>query len=430
MRNNYKKLIIYLDQWAISNIIKALNNHEQDYYYRLYNILHQGFTEEKLICPMSYLHLKEGSLNTFINGELEKHFGYMGQVEFFDPNKIKSNQIYTTAKKYANLPMDYPIWEEAFKKNPDTPTSRFELSVKFQKNAEIIRKSRERSAKSLQELKAEIHKTHIDFRTQLELEIQAIIDYLDWYELDNLKELLQEKLSSFLSVSVFKEIPFVKILSCLYANELVNFNDRACKTGDHTDFLAVAAYLPYSNFFTADTHVKNLIISNKLDLKYGVKVFCPRDINSLCEYLENTLNNLKPAYIPALTLCVIAPNPKKVDSVDSMEFCRMIRRFIDNKPNVEVLVLDPFSNYKLKFSTFLFKYKYLQVEVGIDITSIIEEKAKGYFFSIIIDRKLLAESSLSDSIINYLNGEKDLFKIGYSASEFKPITLSVDKGKK
>ena len=62
MPKSTKKLLIYLDQNFLSEMAKAdPNNKVKPEFKELYDLLHTGFVEEKLVVPQSWFHDLETS---------------------------------------------------------------------------------------------------------------------------------------------------------------------------------------------------------------------------------------------------------------------------------------------------------------------------------------------------------------------------------
>ena len=65
MRKRTQKLLVYLDQNFLSGMSKAdINEKVRPEFKEIYELLHQGFVDEKLVVPSSLLHDIESSLAT------------------------------------------------------------------------------------------------------------------------------------------------------------------------------------------------------------------------------------------------------------------------------------------------------------------------------------------------------------------------------
>jgi hypothetical protein len=75
-----KKVIAYIDQNIISNIVKAKEGRmERPDLIALFEALNEGMRAEKLVCPRSWFHREEGSL-TSLDPEIQCYLRYIGQV--------------------------------------------------------------------------------------------------------------------------------------------------------------------------------------------------------------------------------------------------------------------------------------------------------------------------------------------------------------
>jgi hypothetical protein len=80
MPKRTRKLVIYLDQNFLSEMSKA-DTHEnvRPEFKEIYELLHQGFLDEKLVVPASVLHDIESSLATHLKDRIAT---YQNQADF------------------------------------------------------------------------------------------------------------------------------------------------------------------------------------------------------------------------------------------------------------------------------------------------------------------------------------------------------------
>ena len=89
-----KKLLVYLDQNFLSEMSKAdVNEKVRPEFKEIYELLHQGFTDEKLVVPSSLLHDIESSLATHLKDRINTYQHYLGQVRLRRPDEIQDAQI-------------------------------------------------------------------------------------------------------------------------------------------------------------------------------------------------------------------------------------------------------------------------------------------------------------------------------------------------
>ncbi len=58
----------------------------------IYELLHQGFINEKLVVPGSCLHDVESSLATHLKDRIVEYQHYLGQVRLYRPDEIRNRQ--------------------------------------------------------------------------------------------------------------------------------------------------------------------------------------------------------------------------------------------------------------------------------------------------------------------------------------------------
>jgi len=95
-----KKRIVYIDQSIFSNFSKADKKNLENYK-KLFDVLHEAVSMEKVICPQSWFHREETSL---IKKEVEKilkhQFGYLSQVDFELETTIERQQFKDSANQF------------------------------------------------------------------------------------------------------------------------------------------------------------------------------------------------------------------------------------------------------------------------------------------------------------------------------------------
>jgi hypothetical protein len=96
------------------------------------------------------------------------------------------------------------------------------------------------------------------------------------------------QLAIFLKSSVAMSIPFIDIQSTLRAGMLLYAPQRRISGTDLQDVQAISALLPYSDVFTCDSYMKDLITRTGLSDKYGSVVFGGRvkDAVALDQHLQ------------------------------------------------------------------------------------------------------------------------------------------------
>lgn len=118
------KLLIYLDQNWVSEIIKAgTKKAPTDFFNKLLNVLETGVSESRFACPTSQFHSSEALLDSRINNRLGEIVGKFSLgLNFNESSLISHQQLLGAASSFAGQePPATPWWAIPFNKNPDVP---------------------------------------------------------------------------------------------------------------------------------------------------------------------------------------------------------------------------------------------------------------------------------------------------------------------
>ena len=86
MGKHTQKLLVYLDKNFLSNLSEAdINEKVRPEFKEIYELLHQGFVDEKLVVPSSLLHDIESILDTRLKDRISAYQHYLGQVRLYRP---------------------------------------------------------------------------------------------------------------------------------------------------------------------------------------------------------------------------------------------------------------------------------------------------------------------------------------------------------
>lgn len=300
----FKKLVIYLDQNFISNIVKSLNGTELQEYFTLHEILKAGITRRKFVCAVSLFHLEESVLDSRLEQKIRRYIGSFEQILFKPELVIQINQVVNAAMSFLKLSV-FPkieMWEEAFFANPDNEKESWDISsIPPTASGDYIRATHKRTVEQMNELKRAIRKETVSFNEQLEEELDASIRvffrepwssrYISEFFRDYGGILWRDQLKIFKRSNEIRETPLIDIRSRLNAYELIYHNDRSTQPGDSTDIDMLSAFLPYCDIICTDKFMKDLACSQKLDQKYSCNIYSAkkRDITRLIEILEKEL---------------------------------------------------------------------------------------------------------------------------------------------
>jgi len=103
------KLLVYLDQNFLSEMSKAdINEKVRPEFKEIYELLHQGFVDEKLVVPRSLLHDIESSLATHLKERIVTYQHYLGQVRLYRPDEIRNTQVFAALDGFMAVLLKIP----------------------------------------------------------------------------------------------------------------------------------------------------------------------------------------------------------------------------------------------------------------------------------------------------------------------------------
>jgi hypothetical protein len=101
MGNRTQKLLVYLDQKFLTEMSKAdANEKVRPEFKEIYELLHQGFVDEKIVVPGSLLHDIESSLATHLKDRIVTYQHYWGQVRLYRPDEIWNAQAFAALDRF------------------------------------------------------------------------------------------------------------------------------------------------------------------------------------------------------------------------------------------------------------------------------------------------------------------------------------------
>src|SRR5260370_12691262 len=120
MGKRTQKLLVYLDQNFLSGISKAgINDKVLSEFKEIYELLRQGFVDEKLVVPGSLLHDIESSLATHLKDRIVTYQHYLGQVRLYRPDEIRNTQTSAALDRLMRRTLENPLQPEpAFLDHP------------------------------------------------------------------------------------------------------------------------------------------------------------------------------------------------------------------------------------------------------------------------------------------------------------------------
>ncbi len=306
-----KKLIVYIDQALISNIVKAKEGKiTRPDLVALFEVLTSGMRDEKVVCPRSWFHREEGSLTSLDTG-IQRYLRFISQLDFEPPFELEKRQFFNSACAFLGRALQYTGWKECMESDPDARLRRFTIDANMPMDIFKFRERRQHHADELNRVRHEVKGR--TYAAQLEIERAEVPAYLHNSYGWGVQHLFTdapgglEKYNTFLGTDLATSVTALDLFSQLCASLLVRYNDRAVQTGDVTDMKILSNLLPYCHVMTTDKFMKELVRILKFEERFGTRVFSgtAEDIAALTEYLTELLASHPAANVPALSLLVV-----------------------------------------------------------------------------------------------------------------------------
>jgi hypothetical protein len=315
MPKRTKKIIVYLDQNFISDMAKADSNKRvKPEFKHIYELLHEGFLDEKLVVSASWFHEVETSLSGELKKRIVSYQNYLGQVRLNFPEGVRREQIMAFASRFkGNTDIDPFAIDIAFNENPDKRTRMLNIVVNSNLEYFDFRNKRLQTAKALESLHQIIIGSNISYNEQFKTEmndqrrccLESNYDYL--MHLFNGDE---ERMMEFIMSDMFDKIPFINIEAKLMAFLLTHFKNRAIKGSDPTDIDIISTYLPYIDVLATDKFIADRITELGIASDYNIDLFDARTnkLKLFINYLEEYLQSSQPVNVPSISIFVL-PDP-------------------------------------------------------------------------------------------------------------------------
>jgi hypothetical protein len=308
-----RKLLVYLDQNFLSEMSKA-DTHEKvrPEFTSVYELLHRGFIDEKLVVPASWLHDVESSLATHLKDRIATYQHYLGQVRLYRPDEIRSRQTMAAFDRFTGHAVDLLGPEMAFLDHPDQKVERFGISVDGHLDGKGFREGRHRTAQDLEGLRQRLLPNGVTYDAQVNIERNTQREeFLRTYcrfggptSAGRLREL-----TDFTQSGEFMNVPLLSIEARLFAAILTRYPERKIKPSDGTDIDVLSAYLPYMDVVCTDAFMAEQMRSLHIAEEYNVSVFHGRtsSVRDLATFLESYLAGTTPVRRPSITAFVLPP---------------------------------------------------------------------------------------------------------------------------
>ncbi len=316
-----RKLLVYLDQNFLSEMSKV-DTHEsvRPEFKEVYELLHQGFVEEKLVVPGSWLHDVESSLATHLKDRIVTYQHYLGQIRLYRPDEIRNRQTMAAFDRFVgHAAADALDPKIAFLDDPDQKVERFGISVDGHLERFNFRDGRHSTAGELEALRQRLVQKGVTYEAQVAVEQETqrkefIQTYVQFCGLPTEQTLRQ--LTAFTQSSSFTNIPLLSIEARLIAAILTRYPERRIKPSDGTDIDALSTYLPYMDVVCTDAFMAEQMRSLHIAEEYGVTVFHGRtnSLRALATFLETYLGGTAAIRRPSITAFVLPPKSGREQS--------------------------------------------------------------------------------------------------------------------
>ncbi len=340
------KKIIYIDQFAISNMMKAINPKTKAYkkgtldgfWVRLLERLHSLCKLQLAICPDSAFHREESLLSPYVKPLKRMYKSLSYGVSFDDHTRIERFQICEHAKNWIsgkqkeNLNLDVHsvvhgeinAWQERWILSVD--------SIIGEDGIENLRKDREKLFEALSKVferwKDEEDKTFNDWFEEESMALGRGILQVHWIHLSRLAEIsagfaemtannlsppvstilihsvravfkeagiqdsdIFSKTSEYLNSSSLKDVPFNKIgalLVAALARKAGAGKKKLPNLGINNDIEMISTLLPYCDAMFIDNECHSYLREHPLceEIDYGTKIFSQNTRGEFFDYLD------------------------------------------------------------------------------------------------------------------------------------------------
>jgi hypothetical protein len=341
-----EKKVLYLDQFAISMLMKVLHPEhrqrverrgaeEERYWRELFDRLERLIKLQVLICPRSDAHCEESLLGSQ-HEELRRIYEHLsGDVRFEEPGLVKDGQILRAFEAWLGQRNRGPVpRRHVLSGNIDGWTDKLQIEARLGDDREFVEEFRRARSERHQGLSRAVEVwragERLGFETYFQQEVAAYGEgVLRTYGLRlqefaqviegrrapdedflfppraqilimQMKEKLREqgveyeeegsKLREFFASEAMAEVPFLRIAAGMFAAYAVKASLHQAPAADQgmvTDINFVSSYLPYCDALFIDNGAAQLLAEADAELGLGheAKVFSTRTRGELLEWL-------------------------------------------------------------------------------------------------------------------------------------------------
>lgn len=342
-----KKLIVYLDQNFISEMAKTdIKETVNSQFKSVYELLHRGFLDEKIVVPRSFFHNIETSLVPRLKERITTYQGYLGQIDLNPKEDIYAFQVGQATKEFSGESIDSIDHHVVYHEDPDRRTRMLGVNIDMHLERSDYKSERLITAQHLDQLRKKIISENIGYNEQLKKEFNAQSEYFLKYKPHTAKYYFNrdlKKIIKFANSRYFRRIPMVDIYSRMWTKLLNDFPNRTIKNSDATDVEIISTYLPYVDLLATDSFMTNLVKELRLDKKYQTIIFSSKKegLKAFEVYLKNYLASTKPVNVPKASIFVLSDDIIKEHSFELFyDLGRMSRNVGHSKEWLDIYGFD------------------------------------------------------------------------------------------
>lgn len=315
-----KKLVVYLDQNFISEMAKARDNERvKPEFSQIYELLHQGFLDEKVIVPKSHFHDIETSLIPRLEERIKDYQGYLGQIKLQDRAYVQGGELKRAIGVFSGLePTDFGS-RLIFRDDPDQRVERFRVRGNIDWRSFNFGASRIQQARELNTVREQLRIAGTAAKSQIGKVLAAqerfiVSEYRHLLKAEFVED--SDLIAKFVASGAVRTMPSVSIYAKMWSKLLIDYYNRPIKPSDQTDVDVISTYLPYVDVLATDTFMANLVRNLRLDTDHDTVVFGAgnRDLKDFEQWLSHEMTVLKPINRPALSVFVMSDDTIKSDS--------------------------------------------------------------------------------------------------------------------
>lgn len=323
-----KKTILYIDQFALSKMVK---NKDEKFWGELYERLTRLTANDIITCPVSPVHAEESKFDHKLRDALKGMYRQIaGDDVFRSQEDIEKRQLARSLRAYVGCTKSHPLDvsdDDAFERSPHRWSDIFHVYADFPYNEELIaglKQAKESLHSSMETLCDSWRANPVTFDEQAEAEAAAFrtalrlyrqqtsgdpdryswltsplaFDVVDWLArtvqvIDPDEKAPLDVLDGFADSSLLRETPCIFLKSRIWAKiaELVLSPKGARKPrpGDGYDAKVLASYAPYCQAMLLDGGFREIAIDARIavEKRFGTKVFSEQVRDDFLAYLQD-----------------------------------------------------------------------------------------------------------------------------------------------